>query len=78
VTQVVSRDAGPDYGRLVTTGRGAMRPLPFSADYGAVGSAYDPPKMSVFPNVAGQSLLGAGAVGCVVDAPVRKLYNACR
>ena len=55
-----------------------LRPLPLPADYGDVGSAYDPPKMSVFPNVAGQTLFGAGAVGSVVDVPVRKLYNAWR
>jgi hypothetical protein len=55
-----------------------LRPLPLLADYGSVGSAYDPPKMSVFPNVAGQTLFGAGAVGSVVDVPVRKLYSAWR
>jgi hypothetical protein len=55
-----------------------LRPLPLPADYGNVGSAYDPPKMSVLPNVAGQTLFGAGAVGSVVDVPVRKLYNAWR
>jgi hypothetical protein len=60
-------------------GEGAqLRPLPLPADYGNVGSAYDPPKMSVLPNVAGQTLFGAGAVGSVVDVPVRKLYNAWR
>src|SRR5215218_3580785 len=58
--------------------RGRSRPLPLPTDYGNVGSAYDPPKMSVFPNVGGQTLFGAGAVGSVVDVPVRKLYNAWR
>jgi hypothetical protein len=28
-----------------------------------VGSTYDPPKMSLLPNVAGQSCCGAGGVG---------------
>lgn len=65
---------------VLTAGQeGALpRPLPLPADYGDVGSAYDPPKMSVFPNVAGQTLFGAGGVGSVVDTPVRKLYNAWR
>jgi hypothetical protein len=54
----------------------AVRPLRGSVDQGAVGSAYEPPKISVFPNVAGQTLLGAGLVGSVDDAPVRKLKSA--
>src|SRR5919206_2067602 len=33
-----------------------------------VGSAYEPPKMSVFPNVAGHACCGAGRVGSV-DVP---------
>jgi hypothetical protein len=40
-----------------------MRPLLEDAiDQGTVGSAYEPPKISVFPNVAGQTLFGAGGV----------------
>jgi hypothetical protein len=46
-------------------GGAAMPPLRSPA-YG-VGSAYEPPKMSLFPNVAGQACCGAGAVGTVVS-----------
>jgi hypothetical protein len=46
-------------------GGAAMPPLRTPA-YG-VGSAYEPPKMSLFPNVAGQACCGAGAVGTVVS-----------
>ena len=40
--------------------RGA--PLPVLVTAQGVGSAQDPPKMSVLPKVAGQSTLGAGGV----------------
>jgi hypothetical protein len=44
-------------------GARGMRPLLEDAiDQGTVGSAYEPPKISVFPNVAGQTLFGAGGV----------------
>lgn len=58
-----SRDGG--WSAAKKPGEGAdMRPLPLlmRCPYG-VGSEYDPPKMSLLPNVAGQSCWGAGRVG---------------
>ena len=48
---------GPD---PLGAGRGSARRLARLVFYGVVGSAQEPPKMSVFPNRGRQSCSGAG------------------
>jgi hypothetical protein len=51
--------------------------IEFGSAYG-VGSGYEPPKMSVFPNVAGQSCCGAGRVGSVASPAAVPSTTSCR
>jgi hypothetical protein len=56
---------------------GAPRKVVSAAPYG-VGSAYEPPKMSLLPNVAGQSCSGAGRVGSVASPTAVPFTMSCR
>jgi hypothetical protein len=49
----------------------------FGSRYG-VGSGYEPPKMSVLPNVAGQSCCGAGRFRSVASPAAVPFTTACR
>jgi hypothetical protein len=49
----------------------------FGSRYG-VGSGYEPPKMSVLPNVAGQSCCGAGRFGSVASPAAVPFTTVCR